>query len=214
MKKVITLALAAVIVTLGLASCKGNDKDKDAATTPSDTTTAVATTEADTTAAETTGDTTAPDTVGYETSAADGKVAFSSDYGFTVTYDGKYDSLVEISDGLIAVNSEDGDSKFVVNCRKYSELGYTREEFRSTLRERLETVYRSVDENFEFSKYEDTKLDEEDAAVMEYSIIGSEFHEVYVFGDEMAFSFSIYSPDMDSKFAQDMLAVIASVRFD
>ena len=130
MKKVITLALAAMVVVLGLASCNKKDGDKDAATTPATTTTAAeittaadTTTEAVTTEADTTADSETLEG-GFETSVEDGAVTFKTNLGYSISTPEKYGDLTTVTSGVFVVVSEDGKGYYVIQVCNKQRSGY------------------------------------------------------------------------------------------
>ncbi len=215
MKKVITLALAAMVVVLGLASCNKKDGDKDAATTPATTTTAAeittaadTTTEAVTTEADTTADSETLEG-GFETSVEDGAVTFKTNLGYSISTPEKYGDLTTVTSGVFVVVSEDGKGSMNIMSSKYAT---SREADMKTFKTDAEASLKAMDANVKIDSYEATELAGTDAVVIEYSMLNSSYCQIVVFGEEDLYCITITASDMESDFAMDM--VLSALTFE
>lgn len=220
MKKIIALTLVAIMVVFGLVSCNKNDKDGDdttvVTTTAADTTTTVEdTTEADTTVADDTdeiGDIVDGDEMGYETTVENDSIVFKSDYGFSFTYLAKYDEFSVIEDNCISfIVDEENGYMFDITASEYGddELDISKDMDLTAYKSEIEEMYKVFDEEFAFSKFEETTVSGAKALVMEYDILGIDCEQIMVFGEENCYIITM-TYEADSDFAIDFGASISS----
>ncbi len=125
---------------------------------------------------------------------------------FSFTYEAKYDDSAAAADGMFGISDASG-STFLININEYGE---SKESDRASFKNDLETAFKSMDENFKFTKYEDTKIDGVDAVVADYTLMGINVHSVCVFADDALYNITLTAADMQSTFAKDMLKTIDS----